>query len=341
LPAAGELTLINTVPSALRELVNLQLVPPSVQVINLAGEPLPTVLVDRTYALGTVRKVYDLYGPTETTTYSTWVEMRREEGFAGDIGRPVGNTRVYILDGEMEAAPVGVVGEMYIGGAGVARGYQNRAELTAERFVPDGFSKEEGMRMYRTGDLGRRRGDGRIEFLGRNDYQVKVRGFRIELGEIEARLGEHEGVGEAVVVAREDGGGAVGVGVGGEKRLVAYYTVAESKQQQSSQEQAGAEELREYLSERLPEYMVPAAYVRLERLPLTANGKVDRRALPLPEGDAYAVRGYEAPVGEMERAVAAIWAEVLKVERVGRQDNFFALGGHSMLAVTVSGLSPG
>jgi hypothetical protein len=194
--------------------------------------------------------------------------------------------------------------------------------------------------MYRTGDLGRWLADGRIEFLGRNDFQVKVRGFRIELGEIEARLAEHAEVGEAVVVVRED--------AGGDKRLVAYYTAARtdmSEAQPAGVQGEGeeekvpaavtAEQLRMHLAAQLPEYMVPAAYVRLERLPLTANGKLDRKALPAPEADAYVVRGYEGPVGEIEIKLAAIWAEVLKLERVGRHDNFFELGGHSLLAVRV------
>jgi non-ribosomal peptide synthetase component F len=184
--------------------------------------------------------------------------------------------------------------------------------------------------MYRTGDLGRWLADGNIEFLGRNDDQVKIRGYRIELGEIEAKLAEHAGVGEAVVVARED--------EPGEKRLVAYYTCADTRGQGEGEEgeegeEVGAEKLRAYLSAQLPEYMVPAAYVRLERLPLTANGKLDRKALPIPDTEAYGVRGYEEPVGETETTLAGIWAEVLKVERVGRHDNFFALGGHSLLAI--------
>jgi aryl carrier-like protein len=212
----------------------------------------------------------------------------------------------------------------------VARGYLNRPELTAERFLKDPFVEKAGARIYKTGDLGRWREDGTIEFLGRNDFQVKIRGFRIELGEIEARLAEHAGVREAVVIAREDSRG--------EKRLVAYYTAAQSDGEQPGEREeavVGAEQLRTHLAERLPEYMVPAAYVRLEEMPLTANGKLDRKALPAPEADAYAVRGYEAPVGEMETALAGIWAEVLHVERVGRHDNFFELGGHSLLAVTL------
>jgi hypothetical protein len=204
----------------------------------------------------------------------------------------------------------------------VARGYLKRAEQTAEKFVADPYTLEPGARMYRTGDLARWLPDGNIEFLGRRDFQVKIRGFRIELGEIEARLTEHEGVAEAVVVAREDRPG--------EKRLVAYYRSTTEPEQIVS-----AEGLRTYLLARLPEYMVPAAYVRLESMPLTPNGKLDRKALPVPEGDAYAVQGYEAPQGETEILVATIWAELLQLERVGRHDNFFALGGHSLLAVRV------
>ncbi|HVG90597.1 MAG TPA: phosphopantetheine-binding protein, partial [Alphaproteobacteria bacterium] len=219
-----------------------------------------------------------------------------------------------------------------IGGEGVGRGYLNRWELTAERFVPDPYIEDEGEgggRMYKTGDVGRWRADGTIEFLGRNDFQVKIRGFRIELGEIEARLAEYRDVGEAVVIAREE--------EAGDKRLVAYYTVKEGE---AGAERVGggvldAEALRGHLSAQLPDYMVPAAYVRMEKLPLTANGKLDRKALPAPEGDAYAVSGYEAPQGEIEVQLAGIWAELLKVERVGRQDNFFSLGGHSLLAVTL------
>ena len=228
---------------------------------------------------------------------------------------------MYILDGQGEPVPEGVAGELYIGGAGVARGYLNRPELTSERFLRDPFVDEPGARMYRTGDLGRYLPDGNIEFLGRNDFQVKIRGFRIELGEIEARLSEHPGVREAVVIARED--------TPGDKRLVAYYTSA------GEEGSLGAEPLRAHLSAVLPEYMVPAAYVRLESLPLTPNGKLDRRALPAPDTEAYATRGYEPPQGEIETKLAEIWAEVLHLDRVSRNDNFFELGGHSLLAVTL------
>ncbi|MFN4929378.1 AMP-binding protein, partial [Bradyrhizobium sp.] len=234
------------------------------------------------------------------------------------IGRPISNTQIYILDEHGEPVPIGVAGEIYIGGAGVARGYLNRPELTAERFVEDRFSGEAGARLYRTGDLGRWLGDGTIAYLGRNDFQVKIRGFRIELGEIEARLSEHAGVRDVAVIAREDGPG--------DQRLVAYYV---------SDAAIGAEELRGHLAALLPDYMVPSAYVHLERLPLTPNGKLDRKALPAPEGTAFAVQAYEPPQGEIEEAVARIWAELLGVERIGRHDNFFALGGHSLLAVTL------
>ncbi|MBV9300897.1 MAG: amino acid adenylation domain-containing protein, partial [Acidobacteriaceae bacterium] len=265
------------------------------------------------------------YGPTETVVGCIAYDIPQQNKFTHciPIGRPIGNARVYILDEHGEAAGIGVLGELYIGGAGVARGYLNRPELTAERFLEDPFVEEAGARMYRTGDLGRWLEDGNIEFVGRNDFQVKIRGFRIELGEIEARLAEHAEVREAVVIARED--------TPGEKRLVAYYTGL--GREGEGRELVGAEELRSHLTARLPEYMVPAAYVRLESLPLTPNGKLDRKALPGPEASAYSTRGYEAPEGEVETKLAGIWAEVLKLERVGRHDNFFELGGHSLLAV--------
>jgi amino acid adenylation domain-containing protein len=320
--AQADVTLINTVPSAMNALVEAKGVPPTVRAINLAGEALKRSLVENIFSATAVDAVCNLYGPTETTTYSTWVRMRRGEAFAAHIGRPIANTKIYILDEYAQPVPVGVAGGIYIAGAGVARGYLNRPELTAERFLQDPFAAEAGARMYKTGDLGRWRADGTIEFLGRNDFQVKIRGFRIELGEIEARLAEHPGVREAVVVARED--------VPGEKRLVAYYTPAENGQP------AGAGEFRAHLSSKLPDYMVPAAYVRMDLMPLTANGKLNRKALPMPEGDVYAVRGYEAPQGEVETRLVGIWADLLKVRRVGRQDNFFELGGHSLLAMQLT-----
>ncbi|HEX6911548.1 MAG TPA: amino acid adenylation domain-containing protein [Longimicrobium sp.] len=311
----ADVTLVNTVPSALRALLDGEGLPAGVRTVNLAGEPLKRGLAERIFAETGVDRLCNLYGPSETTTYSTWVEMRRGDGFAPHVGGPVANTQVYLLDPWGEPVPAGVVGELYIGGDGVARGYQGRPALTAERFVPDPFGKEPGARMYRTGDLGRWLPQGAIEFLGRNDHQVKIRGFRIELGEIEARLAEHPGVREAVVMARED--------AAGDRRLVAWWVGGD---------EVGVEALRAHLRARLAEYMVPAAYVRLERLPLTPNGKLDRAALPAPPDDAYARRAYQAPVGETEQGLAEIWSELLGVERVGRGDHFFELGGHSLLA---------
>src|SRR5262249_19437620 len=206
------------------------------------------------------------------------------------IGRAIDDLRVYVLDGSGEPAPLGAAGELYVGGAGIARGYLSRPELTAERFVPDRFSRDPGARMYKSGDLGRWRADGTLEYLGRNDQQVKIRGYRIELGEIEAALASHSGVQQAVVLARED--------EPGEKRLVAYVVSATS---------SSAEQLRAHLQPRLPEHMVPAAFVLLESLPLTVNGKLDRRALPAPQQQAYASRRYEAPQGEVEEILAGIW----------------------------------
>ncbi|HET7233884.1 MAG TPA: amino acid adenylation domain-containing protein, partial [Longimicrobium sp.] len=264
-------------------------------------------------------RVINGYGPTETTICATLhdvPETARGERMT-PIGPPAANTRVFVLDGRMRPVPVGVVGELYVGGAGVARGYLGRPALTAERFVPDPLSGEPGARLYRTGDLGRWLPEGALAFAGRTDVQVKVRGYRVEPGEIEARLLEHPAVREAVVLARED--------APGEKRLVAYV----------AGDEAEPELLRAHLAERLPEHMVPAAYVRVDALPLTPNGKVDRGALPAPGGDAFPARGYEAPSGGAEEALAEIWSAVLGVERVGRRDHFMVLGGHSLRGVQV------
>ena len=276
------------------------------------------------------------YGPTECSgvvaCFRLSTDLEQYAKTSVPLGKPIRNLRLYVLDGRRDPVPVGVRGEVYVGGCGVGRGYLNRTELSAERFVPDPFSGESDARMYKTGDLARFLPDGNIEFLGRSDFQVKVRGFRIELGEIEARLGECEGVREAIVLARED--------ASGEKRLVAYYTVEGGGSSEAAQGQArgvpSSEALREQLAAQLPEYMVPAAFVALQALPLTPNGKVDRKALPAPDAQAYASKEYEAPMGDIEGALAHIWAEVLGVERIGRRDNFFALGGHSLLAVRVA-----
>ncbi|TIT72007.1 MAG: hypothetical protein E5W60_06425, partial [Mesorhizobium sp.] len=282
---------------------------------------------------GPVRLIH-CYGPTETTTFAATytVGPMQEKALNVPIGRPIANTRLYLLDAHGAPVPF-AVGELYVGGAGVARGYLNRPELTAERFIASPFVA--GDRLYRTGDLARYLPDGNLEFLGRNDEQVKIRGFRIEPGEIAARLVEHEWVRDAVVVAREDRTG--------EMRLVAYVVCAQQEADEAgAPEKAGAGDkeagalasaLRGHLGARLPDYMVPSAFVRLDGLPLTPNGKLDRKALPAPQDDAYARNAYAAPQGEVETALAAIWAELLGLERVGRHDHFFELGGHSLLAV--------
>ncbi len=263
------------------------------------------------------------YGPTEAAVCATMLTTCDGSELSGtelSIGKPVPGVQVYVLDRDLRLLPRGVEGELYIGGVGVARGYLGEPELTSSRFLRDPFAQARDARMYATGDVVRWNPDGTLQFLGRRDHQVKIRGFRIELGEIEARLGEYPGVLEQVVLAREDSPG--------DKRLVAYLRMQEG-------EALDVQGLRRHLETVLPEYMVPGAYVQLEKFPLTPNGKLDRKALPAPERDAYARQEYVAPVGEVENELARIWAEVLKVERVGRQDNFFELGGHSLLAVTL------
>ncbi|WP_122558056.1 non-ribosomal peptide synthetase, partial [Pseudomonas viridiflava] len=266
-------------------------------------------------------RLFNVYGPTETTTFATTCEVRAvsEGDESVPIGRPIGNTSIYVLDAHQRLAPKGVTGELYIGGDGVALGYLNRPELSVEKFLVDPFSDEPGAIMYRTGDLGRWMEDGQLECLGRNDDQVKIRGFRIELGEIVSCLHQLPGIGETVVLAREDEPGNV--------RLVAYYTSHEEDTL------LAPEQMRAHLQASLPDYMVPTAFIELKTLPLTANGKLDRRALPKPERSALFGVSYEAPEGEFEVALAEIWAEVLQVERVGRHDHFFDLGGHSLLAM--------
>ena len=270
-----------------------------------------------------VSELWNLYGPTETTVWSAVQRVTSGSGLV-PIGRPIDNTQVYLLDAHRNLVPTGASGELYIGGAGVARGYLRREELM-DRFVPNPFRA--GERLYRTGDLARWLPDGTLECLGRVDNQVKIRGFRIEPGEIECVLGRHPAVGQCAVVAREDGSG--------EKRLVAYFELPGELPGESPAESApSASDLRAYLKTELPEYMVPSAFVRMEKLPLTPNGKTDRKALPAPEEQSAAVRdSFAAPRDPLELALARVWAKVLKVKQVGLYDNFFELGGHSLAAV--------
>jgi acyl-coenzyme A synthetase/AMP-(fatty) acid ligase/aryl carrier-like protein len=317
LPAAGEVTLVNTVPSALTELLRAGALPRSVRTVNLAGEPLPNPLAQDAYRLGHVRRVLNLYGPSEDTTYSTFAPVEEGAEAAPSIGRAIAGSQAYLLDRALQPVPVGVAGEVYLGGAGLARGYLGRPDLTAERWLPDPFAAGPGARMYRTGDLARWRRSGVLEFLGRVDHQVKVRGFRIEPGEVQAVLAGHPAVREALVAARRDGG---------ETRLAGYVVPAEG----AAPDAAG---LRAWMRERLPEHMVPAAWVVLEAFPLTPSGKVDRAALPAPEAASGA--GYAAPRTPVEEALVRIWEEVLRRAPVGVHDDFFALGGHSLLVMQV------
>src|SRR5437764_6273547 len=261
---------------------------------------------------------YNFYGPTECTVDA--LSARVSEHARPVVGRPLRNLRAYVLHDQLSPVPVGVPGELYLAGAQVARGYLGRPGLTAERFVANPFG-EAGSRMYRTGDRARWRAEGVLEYLGRVDEQVKIRGFRIELGEVESSLLDHPEVADAVVVARED--------EPGRKRLVAYLVPAAGAQLPTTAD------LRAFLAQTLPDYMVPSAFVALEELPLSPNGKLDRRALPAPDLGAVAGAGYVAPRTEAEATLAGIWSEVLGVAQVGVEDNFFELGGDSILAFRV------
>jgi len=283
----------------------------------VAAEATTTALFKTLHNLIPNGRILNGYGPTETTVSAIAWECPR--GFDSDIipiGRPIDNKRIYILDEHRQPVPMGVIGELYIGGVGVARGYLNQPELTAKVFLPDPFAGDSNARMYKTGDLARYLPDGNIVFLGRNDHQVKIRGFRIELGEIEARLCDHPLVESATVIA---------MGEGSDKKIVAYVIALHHDEL--------VHVLRSHLVSCLPDYMVPSAFVRLDTLPLSANGKLDRLRLPPPDNDSMAHQQYEAPIGDIEGALMTIWMDLLQVDRIGRHDNFFMLGGHSLLAV--------
>ncbi len=312
-------TLVNTVPSLMSHLLDANGLPNSVRTVNLAGEPLALSLVQRIYQQRGVERVYDLYGPSEDTTYSTYA-LRNPAG-PSTIGRPIDNTRVYILDDHLQPLPVGVPGQLYIGGDGLARGYLNRPKLTAEKFIPDPFSDEPSARLYRTGDQCRYLPDGNIEYVGRLDDQVKIRGFRIELGEIESVLSGHPTVRQAAVVVREDSRG--------DGQLIAYVVPTVQPPPQTSV-------WRDHVFESLPRHMVPSSFVVLQELPLTPNGKIDRRSLPAPEEERLDQKASFVPArNSLERRLTAIWKEVLGLHRIGVEDNFFELGGHSLVALRV------
>ena len=313
-----EVTLVNTVPSAMRELLRLRRLPASVKTICLAGEVLPAALVRELRAQQAPLRVLNLYGPTEDTTYSTWAELDLTSGEPPPIGRPLPGTCAYIVDSDMALCPVGEVGELLLGGAGLAHGYLGRPELTAERFVPDCFGGDPHDRLYRTGDHVRLRPDGQLEYLGRIDDQVKIRGYRIELGEIERVLGDAKDVIECVVV--------VAAGPAGDARLAAYFAGA-----------ADVADLRQAVTARLPAFMIPAVFIRLSSIPRLPNGKRDRGRLPPPVWTAMAGGGAvaEAAAALRDEQIARIWREVLGLAQIGSHENFLAIGGQSLLAARI------
>ncbi|HEY0096629.1 MAG TPA: non-ribosomal peptide synthetase, partial [Archangium sp.] len=304
-------TAVTLTPSVLAQLSEEGL--PRLETIISAGEALPPAVAAR-WAKG--RTLLNAYGPTEVTICASISGPVQPERIT--LGRPFPNVELYVLDGQLKPVPVGAPGELYVGGTGLARGYLGRPELTAERFIPHPFATVPGARLYRTGDRVRYLADGQLEFLGRADEQVKLRGFRIELGEVEAALARHPKVREAAALLREDSPG--------QPRLVAYVVPAEDQSVEPT-------ELRAALKEQLPDYLVPSAFVSLPALPLTSSGKVDRKALPAPEGvRPDAGTPFVAPRSQLEQHLAAMWTELLGVEQVGIHDNFFELGGHSLLA---------
>jgi amino acid adenylation domain-containing protein len=320
--AEREITAVCLVPSLLRAFLDDDLSAcRHLRRVTTGAEALPVDVVERFFARLDA-ELHNGYGPTEATVAVTFWKCKSPVGRSSvPIGRPIANTRIYVLDERLQPVPIGVAGEIHIGGACLARGYLNAPELTAARFIADPFSAEPRARLYKTGDRARYLPDGNLEFLGRYDDQIKLRGFRIEPGEIETALAQHSAIRESVVVARE------GPGFG--RQLVAYVTFRDGPA-------PSAEALRAFVAKRLPEYMVPPTVVTLAAMPLDRNGKIDRRALPLPEcpGEA-SPRNFVPPRTPLERQLAAIWAQVLAVERVGADDNFFALGGHSLAATQV------
>ncbi|MDZ8135367.1 MAG: amino acid adenylation domain-containing protein [Nostoc sp. DedQUE04] len=318
--AALDVTLINTVPSVISQLLITDGIPASVQIVNVAGEPLHNKLVQQLYQQDNIQKVFNLYGPSEDTTYSTFAWIHKDTSNTTPIGRPIHNTQIYLLDQNLQPVPVGVAGMLYIGGAGLARGYLNKAELTAEKFIPYPYANLPGERLYKTGDQARYLPNGDIEYIGRIDYQVKVRGFRIELLEIEAVILEYPAVQEAVV--------AVHFSQVDSQQIVAYVVP-------QIEQTLTIPELRSFLEAKLPSYMVPAAFVILSALPLTPNGKINRKALRTPDTARPEDKELVVPQTTLEKQLAGIWTEVLGLENISINDNFFGLGGDSILSLQV------
>ncbi len=312
-------SLINTVPSAAEELLRADAIPESVKTVNLAGEPLATELVNKLYAKDHIEQVFDLYGPSEDTTYSTYT--LRQADIAPTIGRPISHTQAYVLDSYMQPVPISVPGELYLGGLGLARGYHDRPALTAEKFVPDPFSQQLGARLYKTGDLVNYNHNGELVYRGRLDHQVKVRGFRIELGEVEALFSSQPEVDECLVLT-------LGQAASSDRKLVAYIKSPGLEQATNLQDS-----LYKLARQQLPGFMVPAAIVILDHFPLTPNGKVDRKALPDPELKARKTTDLK-PQGFVQNTLAGIWRELLELEHLPSvDDDFFDLGGHSLLVL--------
>ncbi len=323
--ATNHVTRIVLVPSLLRAILgssdNLREKLPELKLWVSSGEALPLDLAQSFLDGMPGHTLLNLYGSTEVAADATYYEVGTNGTMPSvPIGRPIANTRVYLLDAYRHPVPANVPGEIYIGGDAVAQGYLNRPEMTAEKFIPDLFTNEPGARLFKTGDQGRYHADGNIECLGRLDHQVKIRGFRIELGEVEAVLNRHEAVRQGVVVVRED--------TPGDKRLVAYFEA-------HSWLEPTVSDLRAYLGTQLPEYMLPSAFVALKTLPVNPNGKIDRKSLPAPEGTGQIQGTFVAPRDEIEQVLAQLWVKVLKTGHVEVQDNFFDLGGHSLLAVRI------
>ncbi|QEI42775.1 Linear gramicidin synthase subunit D [Dolichospermum sp. UHCC 0315A] len=316
---AQEVTLINTVPTAIAQLLQIKGIPNCVQTINLAGEPLSNQLAQQLYQQENIQRVYNLYGPSEDTTYSTFSLVQKGAIKQPSIGRPISNTQIYIFNPDLQPVPIGIVGELYIGGEGLARGYLNQPELTSQKFIANPFDNSQ--KLYKTGDLARYLPDGNIEFLGRIDNQVKLRGFRIELGEVESVLETYPQIQQAVVMLRED--------TPGNKRLVAYLVT----QNQS----INMSDLRRFLQQKLPDYIIPSSFVILSTLPLTPNGKVDRKMLPVPEAELTREQEFVPPQTPVEQILATIWQDVLGIKQVSRYDKFFEVGGDSILSIQVVG----
>jgi amino acid adenylation domain-containing protein len=310
------ITFLNSVSSILRELLEMDAIPESVRTVGFAGEAVPRDLAIKICKLPFIKRACDLYGPTEDTIYSAVSELNQYENVT--IGRPIWDTRAYILGKHLELCPAGILGELMLTGEGLARGYFGRGDLTAEKFIPNPYNHAAGERMYRTGDVAKWLEDGRIEYLGRRDEQVKIRGHRIEIAEIEWALGQRPSIRQAAVAVKQDPAGG--------KMLVAYVV---------SDEPVNSIQLKESLRRTLPDYMVPAFIVRLQQMPFTANGKLNRKNLPDVEVEADKPH-YQAPSNDLERELIRIWEEILKRQDIGTTENFFELGGHSLLATQVT-----